>query len=114
MTDEQLRVSTERIDDEVTVLTVAGELDRDSMHVLGDVARAVLDGGTKRLVLALGALTFCDSSGLRLFVDLHRRATGRGGSLRLADLQPPVETVIELVNLHRMLALHPTVGDAIG
>ena len=113
MTDDLLQVTADKVDDRVTVLTAVGELDRDSAHVLGAAARAALDAGATRLVLALGGLTFCDSSGLRLFVELHKEAAERGGALRLADVRPPVTTVIELVNLHRMLALHPTVEDAV-
>jgi anti-sigma B factor antagonist len=110
MTDEQhLRVRTEKVDDRVTVLTAAGELDRDTMAVLGAAAGAALDAGATRLVLDLAPLTFCDSSGLRLFVELHRRT-----SLHLAGVRPPVATVIQVVNLDRMLALHPTVEEAIG
>jgi anti-anti-sigma factor len=114
MTEELLHVSAEKIDDRVTVLTVTGELDRDSVDVLGTAADAALDAGTTRLVVALGALTFCDSSGLRLFVELHKQAADRGGSLHLADVRPPVATVIQVTNLHRILAVHPTVEEALG
>ncbi|HEY0530445.1 MAG TPA: STAS domain-containing protein [Actinoplanes sp.] len=109
MTDELLQVSTQKVDGDVTVLTVTGELDRDSLHILGAAADDALATGATRLVLALGALTFCDSSGLRLFVELHKRT-----ELHLADVRPPVATVIQVANLQRMLALHPTVEDAIG
>jgi anti-sigma B factor antagonist len=114
MTDDLLQVRSERIDDRVTVLTVTGELDRDSADVLGTAAEDAVEEGASRLVLALGALTFCDSSGLRLLVELHKRTADRGGSLHLADVRPPVATVLHVVNLHRMLAVHPTVEDAIG
>ena len=109
MTDEQLRVTTERVGDRVTVLTATGELDRDSLPVLAAAADAALAAGATRLVLDLGPLTFCDTSGLRLFVELHKRT-----DLRLADARPPVATVIEVVNLDRMLALHATVAEAVG
>jgi anti-sigma B factor antagonist len=109
MTDELLRVSAAQVDDRVTVLTATGELDRDSLQILEAAADAALTAGATRLVLDLSPLTFCDSSGLRLFVELHKRT-----DLRLADVRPPVDTVIKVVNLHRMLALHRTVEDAIG
>jgi anti-sigma B factor antagonist len=58
-------------------------------------------------------VSFCDSGGLSLFVDLHRATTARGGSLRLAGMQPPVRSVIDATNLDRLLPLHPTVDDAV-
>jgi anti-sigma B factor antagonist len=114
VTDDLLRVTTEKVGDRATVLTVRGELDRDSLHILGPAADAALDAGATRLVLALDGLHFCDSSGLRLFVELHKRAAEHGGSLHLAGARPSVMKVIQVVNLHRMLALHPTIEDAVG
>ncbi|WP_250002957.1 STAS domain-containing protein [Actinoplanes sp. M2I2] len=112
MTD-QLTVTVGKADGRVTVLTVGGELDRDIAHVLEEAGRAALGSGVERLVLDLGGLAFCDSSGLRTFVLLHRLAGERGASLRLAEVHPPVSTVIAVVNLDRMLALYPSVEDAL-
>lgn len=97
----------------VAVLTAAGEIDHDSRDVLADAANAVLRNGTSRLVIDLGAVSFCDSGGLSLFVDLHKATTARGGSLRLACVQPDVEAVIHTTNLDRLLTLDPTVADAV-
>jgi anti-anti-sigma regulatory factor len=41
----------------------------------------------QRTELVSGA---CDSSGLKLFLQLHRRFARQGGSLHLAALLPPV------------------------
>jgi anti-anti-sigma factor len=114
VTDDLLQVSTEIVDGRVTVLAVRGELERDSMQILGAAADAALDAGTTRLVLDLAQLTFCDSSGLRLLVEVHRRAADRGASLHLAEVRPNIAKVIQLVNLDRMLAVHHTVESAIG
>ncbi|WP_250034216.1 STAS domain-containing protein [Paractinoplanes maris] len=110
---EQLTVTASNPDGRVTVLTVSGELDRDSVHELEQAGEAALRSGAERLVLDLHGLTFCDSSGLRVFVHLHRLADSEGASLRLAGATPPVSAVIGVVNLDRMLTLHPTVNDAL-
>ena len=110
---ELVTVTVGKADGRVTVLTVAGELDRDSVHVLETAGEEALRSGIERLVLDLRAVTFCDSSGLRVFVHLHRTAAGGGTSLRLAEVHPPVSMVIEAVSLDRLLALHPTVEDAL-
>ncbi|MCY1138139.1 STAS domain-containing protein [Actinoplanes sp. Pm04-4] len=109
----QLTVTVGKSDGRVTVLTLSGELDRDETHLLEEAGEAALASGIQLLVLDLRSVTFCDSSGLRTFVHLHRLATARGACLRLAELHPPVSTVVEVVNLDRMLSLHPTVADAL-
>ena len=109
-----LEVTADRPTSTLTVLHVSGEIDRDSVPVLGDAAEEALEIGVNRLVIDLTAVTFCDSSGLSLFVRLHRRATARGGSFALAAVQPTVRMVLHATNLDRLLAVHPTVDEAVG
>jgi anti-anti-sigma factor len=113
MMEDILKVTAEDVPGLVTVLTAAGEIDHDSRDVLADAGEEALRRRGVRLVIDLSAVTFCDSGGLSLFIDLHRRVTARGGSLCLASPQPPVLTVLRATNLDRLLALHPTVEDAV-
>lgn len=108
-----LKVTADRPTATLTVLRASGEIDRDSVPVLVDAAEDALDSGVNRLVVDLTEVTFCDSSGLSLFVRLHRRATARGGSFALAVVQPPVWMVLRATNLDRLLEVHPTVDEAV-
>jgi anti-anti-sigma factor len=113
MSDEILTVSRTDTAEPVPVLAVAGDIDHDSRGVLREAAEVALGDGGNRLVLDLSKVSFCDSAGLGLFVDLHRLTTSRGGSLRLAGSPPPVLLVLRATNLHRYLPLHPTVDEAV-
>ncbi|GAA3343860.1 STAS domain-containing protein [Amorphoplanes nipponensis] len=113
MTQQMLTVTTRHVAARVAVLAAAGELDHDSRAVLADAAEAALHGGHDRLVIDLTELGFCDSGGLALFVDLHRRTTAGTGQVHLAGLQPPVAVVLHAANLDRILPLHPTVEEAV-
>ena len=113
MTAQILTVAVRDVSASVTVITAAGEIDHSSQQVLRDAADGAVERGRDCLVLDLSAVTFCDSGGLSLFVDLHRRTTDRGGWLRLAGAQPLVLSVLYATNFDRLLALHPTVDDAV-
>ena len=113
MMEPILTVVPARTTGSVTVLAAAGEIDHDSREVLSDAADAVLSEGCNRLVIDLTRVSFCDSGGLSLFLDLHKAAVAAGGSLRLAGAQPPVLAVVHATNLDRMLHLHDTVEDAV-
>ncbi|MFI6070938.1 STAS domain-containing protein [Actinoplanes sp. NPDC051343] len=113
MSDQILTVITEHVTESIVVLTATGEIDRESQSVLGEAAASALEGDNDRLVIDLSAVSFCDSSGLSLFVRLHRRLAERGGSLRLAGAQPLVRTVLEATNLHRLFPAYPTVEQAV-
>jgi anti-anti-sigma factor len=96
----------------VTVLTADGEIDHDSRTGLLEAAVRHVDRRAARLVIDLSAVTFCDSGGLSLFVDLHRRAETGDGWLRLAGAQGMVLGVLKATNLDRMFTLYDSVDTA--
>lgn len=113
MMDPILTVTTNEIGQHVAVLSAAGEIDHDSRTILGDAADAVIRQGRDRLVVDLAGVTFCDSGGLSLFVDLHRRTAALCGRFHLAGARPAVSAVLQATNLDRLLAVHPTVEEAV-
>lgn len=112
MTDQSLTVAATTAGEHVAVLSVTGEIDRDSRDVLAAAADEMIGRGRHLLVLDLSGVSFCDSSGLSLFVDLHRKTRAREGGVHLAGVQPTVDIVIRATNLDRILPLHATAGEA--
>ncbi|MEU4422094.1 STAS domain-containing protein [Actinoplanes sp. NPDC024001] len=94
------------------VITATGEIDRDSRGDLRDAAENTLSRGRHQLILDLAAVTFCDSSGLSLFVDLHRQTEARDGWLRLAAASPDLRSMLAVTHLDRLLAVYDTVEAA--
>ncbi|HEX5852305.1 MAG TPA: STAS domain-containing protein [Solirubrobacteraceae bacterium] len=79
------------------VLSIAGELD---LNTATELARRVEDGlgrGASRVTLDLSALTFMDSSGLRLLIELDQRA-GRD-SWELGLIAPKHESASAVLRL---------------
>jgi anti-anti-sigma factor len=76
-------------------LTLIGELDLATAPQVEEAVRGML-AGTRDLVVDLSELTFIDSSGLRLFIDLSDRATLEGWTLRLIRPPEPAYSVFEV------------------
>jgi anti-sigma B factor antagonist len=95
-----------------TVLTVTGEIDRDSRAFLREAADEAIGRGDRRLVLHLAGLDFCDSSGLSLFVDLHRECATGSGWMRIAAASPVLLEMMRVTNLNRLLAVYDTTEAA--
>jgi anti-anti-sigma factor len=113
MMDElTLTVTTHDLAESMARLQAVGEIDRDSRDLLHDAAAKALTRGRNRLIMDLSEVTFCDSSGLSVFVQVHRETTAQGGWLRLAAVQPMVLTTLQVTNLDRLIEMHPTVEDA--
>lgn len=113
MTDDYLTVTATEIAEAVVVLTSVGEIDRDSVQLIGEAAEDAFLRGRTRLVLDLAETTFCDSAGLAMFLQLDQKAAVRGGSLHMASVRPEVLSVLRISNLDQLFHLHPTLDVAV-
>jgi len=70
----------------------------------------IQDGG---FVLDLGKIRFIDSSGIGVIVGAHRALLRAGSEMRIARPSREASAAFELVRLHRLLEIHPALGDAV-
>jgi anti-sigma B factor antagonist len=84
------------------VAHLAGELD---LSVRSDVVERVMGAlaeqrpAPDRLVVDLGEVSFCDSSGLGALLDIQRIAGDSGVSLALRAVPPAVDRLLELTDV---------------
>jgi anti-anti-sigma factor len=91
---------------ERSVLRLAGELDLETVAELRMHARAELAAGRCRtLTIDMSELTFVDSSGIGLLVELRQMAAGSGLTFELANVPPRPARVIEIAGLAETLGL---------
>jgi anti-anti-sigma factor len=101
---EPFAVDVQR-DADVVVVLAHGELDLATVGTLS----AALDRIERatRLVLDLRGLSFIDSTGLHMLVDLHERALRDGFELILVAPAPPVDRPIRVCGLDAVLPFAP-------
>ena len=83
----------------------SGELDIATVDVL---ERALLEAeqtDAEMIVLDLSGLTFIDSTGLRLVLDVNERCGGTADRLRVIAGSPAVERLLDIVGLRERLPL---------
>ncbi|HEY3119744.1 MAG TPA: STAS domain-containing protein [Vicinamibacteria bacterium] len=117
--------------DGATVVKPGGE--RLDIEVAGEFRTALhglIKGGRQNLVIDLGDVSFIDSSGLGALVSAlkmvktskdRRRGPRPGavrrppqrGDIRLANVQPPVVALLEIIRLHRVFSSYLSVEDAV-
>ncbi|MGW7066326.1 STAS domain-containing protein [Streptomyces sp. NPDC054855] len=108
---EQFSVFSTPLED-VTVLTLAGEIDLDTS---ADVRRALAAATAPRarVVVDLRRVTFIDSSAINVFIAAHRDLTGAGGRLCLAGPAESVTRTLEIVGIDAFIEILPTLGEAL-
>jgi anti-sigma B factor antagonist len=95
-----MMVTAHAIADATIVITVAGEIDMETVPDL-DVAltEAVHTAGVTRLIVDFGQVTFCDSTGIAALDSAYDTARHRGIAMQLRNPQPNVCRVLEIVGL---------------
>ncbi|MEU4620546.1 STAS domain-containing protein [Actinoplanes sp. NPDC023801] len=109
----ELTVTSTDATGNTTVISMAGELDLRTEHLIRDEVSALLDRGRVHLVFDLAGLTFCDSTGMGTFIDLARDARARHGWIRLAALSPSLRKSFQLLHLDQLLDLYATTDNAL-
>jgi anti-sigma B factor antagonist len=88
-----------------TVLSLAGDLDLFSAPQLQEIARPIIEGGGRRLVIDLGRVEFVDSAGLAVLMVLYRRCQQAQCELALVDATGRQENLFALTGLDQILPL---------
>jgi anti-sigma B factor antagonist len=110
-------MSIQRTDhDAVTV--VRPESERLDIAVASDFRNALLElieNGRRNLVVDLKDVSFIDSSGLGALVSALKtlKANGGNGDVRLAEVQEPVVSLLEIIRLNRVFSTYPSVENAV-
>lgn len=99
-----------------TVVHPSGE--RLDIEVAGDfraMLLSLIEQGHRRLVVDLADVTFIDSSGLGALVSALKtlKRSDNGGDVRLARVQAPVVSLLEIIRLNRVFTTYSTVEQAV-
>ena len=101
MTTLSAHLSGEEIYLTVGVSRLDAAAARDFKKDCEEVWKPGITGAT----LDLSQVAFVDSSGIGALLSLQKRLAPAGGSVRLHNVQQPVQSVIELLRLHRIFEI---------
>jgi len=103
VTGEPLSITSEQ-DGDTRRIAAVGELDIATVAMLATAVSEV-DGDGGLIVLDLSGLSFIDSTGLRLVVDLNERYGGEADRLRVVAGSPAVERLLDIAGIRDRLPL---------
>ena len=90
---------------EITIVTLmAEELDAANAKWFKSQMSPVVEK-SKKIVLDMNQVQFVDSSGCGALLSSLRTITSNGGVMKLASVQKTVQTLFELVRLHRIVEI---------
>jgi anti-anti-sigma factor len=101
---DQFDIDTRALPDDVLAVTPSGELDLGTVGPLADILHAA-HGRGQDVHLDLSALTFIDSTGLSLLIEIAQAAETNGWHLRMVDPSPAVARVVAMTRTESVLGL---------
>lgn len=107
-----MRINERRLNG-VPVLELEGTLTCPLSDSLVDAVRRVATEGPPRLVIHLGGVPSIDAAGLGALVSAFRVVTSYGGTLRLAQVQNRVQTLLDVCGLGSLFAKFDSVDAAV-
>ncbi len=106
--------ATERVVGDVTVLDLEGRIVLgEGDEVLRNKVRDVVAGGSRKVVLNLGAVSYVDSAGLGELVRCHTRLVRVGGAIKLLNLTERMEDLLQITKLVTVFETHDSEADAL-
>ena len=86
---------------DVTIVKVVGDitLNKGGDVILKDKINSLLQQGTKKVLLDLGAVSYVDSAGLGQLVHVHTTTTHHGGQLKLLNLSKRLTDLLVVTKL---------------
>jgi anti-sigma B factor antagonist len=108
-----LDLSVEPHGDAVVVRVHTAKLTYPVLSSFFDEVRAILEDGSRKLVLDLEAVSYIDSATIGCLVEIHRLVADLGGALRLAGLRRRVHSMLSMTGVDRFLAVHEDAAEAL-
>jgi stage II sporulation protein AA (anti-sigma F factor antagonist) len=103
-----------RVEGESLVARPVGELDLQVADALRrHLVRHLGIGRARNLVLNLSRVSFIDSSGLGVILGRYRQVKALGGEMAIVGPTPPVNRVLELAGLHRLVRFFASEEEAL-
>ena len=94
------------------VVSLKGDIDFSRSPDLRIQLMKVLDRPLDRLILDLGGVPYMDSSGVAVLVETLQVQRKRGKKLVLCHMQPKVQGIFEIAQLHRVFNIARDVAAA--
>jgi anti-anti-sigma factor len=108
-----IQLSQERHGDVLVVRVREAKLTYPVLSSFFDEMRRIVEGGARKLVIDLDAVTYIDSASIGCLMDIHRLIRGREGAAKLSGVQPRVRTMLSLIGVHKVLEAHLDEAEAL-
>lgn len=95
-----------------SIVSVEGRVDTTNADEFEKAVMEVVNSGVNILILNCSALNYISSSGLRVFLIVHKKIMANKGQLRLCSLQPGISEIFEISGFTSIFSIFPDQDSA--
>jgi len=104
----------ERQAGDVTILDMSGAVRiGDGSVALRDAIRGLADGGKKKILLNLAAVSYVDSSGIGELIANYTTVSRQGGQLKLLNLTDKIQNLLVITKLLTVFDAYDNEAEAL-
>ena len=81
------------------------------LPTFADTVTTMIGGGAHNVLVDLSPVVYVDSASIGCLMDLYRKSAAAGGTLKLANVQKRVETMLTMTGAQHFIEIH---GDEAG
>ncbi|HEY2013156.1 MAG TPA: STAS domain-containing protein [Bryobacteraceae bacterium] len=107
-----MEVKTKR-EGNTAVVSISGRLDAVTAEDYRTAVRVLVETGTTRVVVDLQELNYISSGGMSALVLSARWLKEKDGRFAVAGLRGPVQSVLEMSGIAKLLNVHASVAEAL-
>ncbi len=89
----------------IVKLTIRGNLGLENSAELSLLAKTLIKGGIRRIMINLEHLSYIDSSGIGLVIQIRKLLRAVSGDFALLNVPPKINEAFELVNLKEYVSI---------
>ena len=104
---------TEREQDGITIFVMEGRVDSEGAVDMDLALQTAASEDRCKMVLDLSQVRYINSAGLRTLADILTQNKRSGGDLKLVDLSPKVQRVMQIIGFDKFFSIYPTVDAAV-
>lgn len=106
-------LTTRTMPPEITVVELTGRLAiGNSLREAEDKIKALIENGTKKVIVDLSQIELTDSAGIGMLMMCHSTAAGLEAAMRVSGANDRVKAVLKMTRVDQILSMFPTIGEA--
>lgn len=99
--------------EDICVIHLKGRIIYESENYVKSEIDKLFESGQKKLVLDLTELSYINSSGLGILINLLKKIRGQNGDLHLACLSKEISELFRITSLDHVFKIFPIVDEAV-